>query len=440
MTVQHRLHLRRRHLEAVDLHHLLRAVGEVDPAFGLEPADVAGAVPAVDEGVGRRLVRQVAGHDRRAPGLELADLAGPDDPAAVEVGDPELDVRRRHAGRVEPPGGGVGDRVDGDHRQLAGAIRRQPPDARALGDRNGHALGDRGRAPHDVAQRREVVVLEARMVRHGQRDGGDRHLQGHALGRDAAQHLVEVEPAVQPDRGAGLRGGEQVEEAEDVRRRRRHLEPVVGAEAQGRAPVRRRPADRRVRVADRLGEPGRARAEDEDHVVGGACLGARGPATAVGQRRLERGRVVEVGHAIAAQAVGEQRGRGAVGDGVAGTRGQLQGVVDLGGLPRRAQEHGRGADLADRVDRDHELRTVRHHHRNAVARTDAAVHQVPGEGVAEAVEVPERPAVVTGPDGIPIAVPVRGPLQPPVHERRHRKHCSRIRRSTSTRVKCRVRW
>ena len=52
VAVQHRLDLGRRHLEAVDLDHLLRAVGEVDPALGLEPADVAGAVPAVGEGLG----------------------------------------------------------------------------------------------------------------------------------------------------------------------------------------------------------------------------------------------------------------------------------------------------------------------------------------------------------------------------------------------------
>ena len=54
VAVQHGLDLGRRHLEAVDLDHLLGPVGEVDPAVRLEPADVAGAVPAVDERVGRR--------------------------------------------------------------------------------------------------------------------------------------------------------------------------------------------------------------------------------------------------------------------------------------------------------------------------------------------------------------------------------------------------
>ena len=75
VAVQHRLDLGRRHLEAVDLDHLLGAVGEVHPALGLEPADVAGAVPAVGERLGVGLVGQVAGHHRRAAGLDLADLA-----------------------------------------------------------------------------------------------------------------------------------------------------------------------------------------------------------------------------------------------------------------------------------------------------------------------------------------------------------------------------
>ena len=53
------LDLGRGDLEAVDLDHLLGPVGEVDPALGLHPADVAGPVPAlarvVDEPLGRDL-------------------------------------------------------------------------------------------------------------------------------------------------------------------------------------------------------------------------------------------------------------------------------------------------------------------------------------------------------------------------------------------------
>ncbi len=46
--------------------------------------------------------------------------------------------------------------------------------------------------------------------------------------------------------------------------------------------------------------------------------------------------------------------------------------------------------------------------------------QVAGEGVGEAVEVAEGPALVAGPDGIPIAEPVRGPLEAAVHQGRGR--------------------
>ena len=252
----------------VDLDHLLGAVGEVHPALGLEPADVAGAVPAVDEGLGVGLLGQVAGHDRRAAGLDLADPARLEHRAGVEVDDPELHAGRRQAGRVEPPRVGSVDRVAGDHRQLAGAVGGQPAHAGALGDGLGHALGDRRGAPHDVAERREVERLEVGVVGHGQGDRRHRHLEGHAVGLDAAQHLVEVEAAVQPHGGAGLGGGQQVEQAEDVRRRRGHLEAVVGG--RGRAPrtqcaVAR--ADRAVGVAHRLGQAGGARAEHEDGLV-----------------------------------------------------------------------------------------------------------------------------------------------------------------------------
>ena len=108
-------------------------------------------------------------------------------------------------------------------------------------------------------------------------------------------------------------------------------------------------------------------------------------------------------------------------------RGQLDGVAHLDRLPRRAEEHGRGAELADGVDRDDELHAVRHHHRHPVARPDAPGREVLGERVAEAVEIPEGPAVVAGPNGVAIPEPLSGPLEPVVHQGRgHRKHSSRL--------------
>ena len=103
MSEQHGLELGRRHLEAVDLDHLLRPVGQMDPALRLEPSDVAGPVPAVGEGLGGGVVGEVAGHHRRAarPGSRRPPRW--QDLAAVEIGDSELDPGRRQSGRVEPP-------------------------------------------------------------------------------------------------------------------------------------------------------------------------------------------------------------------------------------------------------------------------------------------------------------------------------------------------
>ena len=55
MTVQHGLDLGGRDLKAAHLDHLLGPVGDPQPAVGVEVADVAGPVPAVAEGLRRRL-------------------------------------------------------------------------------------------------------------------------------------------------------------------------------------------------------------------------------------------------------------------------------------------------------------------------------------------------------------------------------------------------
>ena len=127
-----------------------------------------------------------------------------------------------------------------------------------------------------------------------------------------------------------------------------------------------------------------------------------------------------------AEALAED-GRGlTVGDGMHRS-GQLDGMSHLDGLPRRAEEDGRRAELADGVDHDDELHAVRHHHRHAVARPDAPGCEVLRERVAEAIEIPEGPAVVAGPNGVAIPEPISGMLEPVVHQgRSHRKHSSRL--------------
>jgi hypothetical protein len=93
-------------------------------------------------------------------------------------------------------------------------------------------------------------------------------------------------------------------------------------------------------------------------------------------------------------------------------------VVDLDGLPRRAQQHGGRAELAHGVDRGDDLDAVRRHHRHAVTGADTVRAQVAGERVGEAVVAAERPPLVPHPHGIPVAEPVRGALEPAVHQGR----------------------
>ena len=267
VAVQHRLDLRGGDLEAAHLDHLLGAVGEVHPALGLQPADITRPVPPVVERGGRGLVGEVAGHGRRALDLYLADAAGLEDGAGVEVDDAQRDAAHGEPGGVEAPPVRLIDRVGGDHGHLTGPVGGEPADAGARRHALGHAGRDRRGAPHDVAERREVVGLEVRVIGHGQRNGGDRHLERHAIFLDAAELLVEIEAAVEPDGRAGRGRGEQVQKPEDVRRWRRHLEAVLGAEPQRRDPVGGAEVDRPVRVPHRLGAVGRPGAEDEHRVV-----------------------------------------------------------------------------------------------------------------------------------------------------------------------------
>ena len=113
-----------------------------------------------------------------------------------------------------------------------------------------------------------------------------------------------------------------------------------------------------------------------------------------GRRRARAPSVVEVGDGVGARAA--RRAASTAGPSATAWTGagEGQGVVDLGRLPRRAQQHGGGAELADGVDGDGELHPVGRHHRHPVARTDAAVGEVVGERGAQPVEVGERPLVV----------------------------------------------
>ena len=88
---------------------------------------------------------------------------------------------------------GSAHRVHRDHRHFTGAVGGEPAHAGSAGDGTRDLLGHRRRAPHDVAQRGQVEVLQPRMVRHAERDRRDRHLERQAVLADRPQRRVEVE-------------------------------------------------------------------------------------------------------------------------------------------------------------------------------------------------------------------------------------------------------
>ena len=295
--------------------------------------------------------------------------------------------RARQARAVEPPPVGVLHRVGRDHRDLAGAVRGEPAHAGAAGDGAGDLFGHRGRAPHDVAQRAQVEVLEPRVVGHAERDRRDRHLERHAFLLDGAQRRVEVEARVQADPRARGHRGHDVEQPEDVHRWRRDLEAVAVGEAERGDPVLDRVAQRAVGVAHRLREPGRPRAEDEHRVGVGIVVdgGDRGSADG-GQRRRTRA-------PGPTERVGERRHPAASPSRAAGRRSRTACSTSVG-LPRRAEHHDRRAELQRAVDREHELRPVGRHQRDAGATARAGGGQRRGPLVGAGLQVAEREGAV----------------------------------------------
>ena len=119
---------------------------------------------------------------------------------------------------------------------------------------------------------------------------------------------------MEPDARACRRGGEQVQEAEDVRRRRGDLEAVVGAETERIAPVLRRVPDRAMGVANCLRQTGGAGTEHEDRLVGIGDTVDRGTGTIIGADVVDNCRVVEVCHPAGTEPFGEERRTVAVRD------------------------------------------------------------------------------------------------------------------------------
>src|SRR6478609_10766374 len=140
MAMQYGLDLSGGYLESADLDHLLGAVGDAQPAVGVEVADISGAIPAIRKCMRRRIIGQVTGHHRIRPSRNLAQLAWSDGLAVFQRDDSHVDTGHRAPDRVQLR---PFQRVAGDDRQLAGSVGSHPIDPDPVRDGLGDALGHR---------------------------------------------------------------------------------------------------------------------------------------------------------------------------------------------------------------------------------------------------------------------------------------------------------
>ena len=91
----------------------------------------------------------------------------------------------------------------------------------------------------------------------------DSHFDCDAVAFDVMQHPGHVEPRMQPHPGAGPQCREDVEQAQDVRRRRGDLDAVAVRQLQRVAPMPDRCVQRGVGVPDSLRQTGGAGTEHQ---------------------------------------------------------------------------------------------------------------------------------------------------------------------------------
>jgi hypothetical protein len=212
------------------------------------------------------------------------------------------------------------------------------------------------------------------VIGEGQRDRRDRHLHGDPVGLDVVQHALQVEPPVQPHPDAQLEGRGDVQQAEDVAGRGRDLDPVVLGQFQGVPPVADGRAQRAVRVPDGLRQAGGARAEHEDGLGGWVVRPCGADAASCCYRLVQvQHRHEAREHRVVAHRVLRVRDR--------------ERVLGLGLLPRGAEQHHRGAEPPDRLDRDDPLRAVRAHERDPVAGLDTTLGEGGRQPVGQGVEL-----------------------------------------------------
>ena len=149
--MQHGLDLARGNVLAAAHDHVLLAIDDGEVAALVEPAEVAGVQPAVDDRRGRcGLVVEVARHHLVAAHGDLADRAGRECRTAV-VDDAELDQRRRPARALQQ--GAV----------VEGALVVGRVEVRTIARELGHAVALR----EPATERRHGALQERRGDRRG---------------------------------------------------------------------------------------------------------------------------------------------------------------------------------------------------------------------------------------------------------------------------------
>ena len=252
---------------------------------------------------------------------------------------------------------------------LAGAVGREPAHAGATGDGLRDLLGHRRRAPHDVAQRRQVEVLQPRVV-------------GHARARSArppsrascARPAIARSDASRSKRGCRRNRAPAATAVTMLSRPRmctggvaiwkRSLSVSPSAVIQCSTPW---PIERWVwRTA--FGKPvvpelntSTASASTSSTCQTAMLSDSTGGSSSGERRELRRG-------------VRERRPPCGVGDREMRCH-HVARVRDLAGLPRRAAQHHRRAQLQSAVQREHELGAVRGQEHDARAGLRACVRQ-----------------------------------------------------------------
>ena len=217
MRLKRHLHLARVHLHAAGDDHLLRpSIDDEVPGILVEPADVAGAEPAVAIEECRR------------------DLWAAEKDLAV-VAESQLDARQRDANRVRRR---VGDHLRRVEPAFGRAVAHQRRPAQNLFGVRGHSATERRRPadaqPEPVALSRALEPLVHR-----------RHREQHSRLFRRAQQLLGVEPRQQVQRRTRDQSGVKPAQPVLVEQRQRVHQDVVALPP----PRRHRCADRGQQVA-----------------------------------------------------------------------------------------------------------------------------------------------------------------------------------------------